>query len=93
MALRFRKQPDERGLARVCQGPRGYELRDGTLVVMHVAPLTGLGRARYEVAGWYVYGLGINTASEPVATADEAKALALAHAKKNYPIPSQGTTP
>ena len=89
MALRFRKQPNETGLARVVQGPRGYELRDGTKVVMHVAPLTGYGRARHQVNGWYVYGLGINTTSEPVTTADEAKAFAMAHAKKNYPVLSQ----
>jgi len=86
MALRFRKQPNETGLARAVQGPRGYELRDGTRVVMHVAPLL---YRRWEITGWYVYGLGINTASNPVDTADEAKAFALAHAKKNYPIPSQ----
>jgi hypothetical protein len=82
MSLRYRKEPDETGLARAVQGPRGYELRDGEEVVMRVAPLTG--RDRYTIYGWYVYGLGINTVGIPVATADEAKEFAKSHAKKHY---------
>jgi len=81
MALRWRKQPNETGLRRVCQGPRGFELRDGEKAVVHVAPLTNPAN-RWEVIGWYWYGLGMNTSGEPVRSAEEAKAQAMAWAKE-----------
>lgn len=73
MALRWAKQPNERGLSRIVQGPRGFELRDGGRTEMHVAPL---GR---NTAQWYWYGHGKNTCASPVATAEEAKQQAAAH--------------
>lgn len=72
MRLVWRKQPSETGLARVTQGPRGFELRLGKEIVMRVAPLTDR-TARYTILGWYWYGMGMNTVHKPCATAEEAK--------------------
>ena len=66
--LTWRKEPSEKGLARIGQGPRGADLRVGTSAVAHVrAARRDLGGSYY----WYWYGsateLGIphrNTASE-----------------------------
>lgn len=79
MALRWRKQPNETGLRRVCQGPRGFELREGSTIVIRVSPLLSNHR---EVMGWYWYGLGKNTSNEPTKTAEEAKAQGMAWAKE-----------
>lgn len=85
MRLTWRKEPHETGLARVCQGPRGAELRiDGTLVA-HVSALR-VGFSR-DYDGWYWYcgtepALGIlhrNTCRAPVSTIDEAKAACRAY--------------
>lgn len=78
--LAWRKQPRERGLAAICQGERGYELRLAGETVMAVAPKTEPFN-RYVVTGWYWYGLGANTARVPVATPEIAKAQALQYAK------------
>ena len=89
MPKRWRRQPNERGLARVCQSPRGYELHENGKQLAYVSPVTrGLTR---EVTGWYFVCLGPahhNSLWENVAypTADEAKGAALAHIK-------QATTP
>ncbi len=72
---RWRKQPNEPG--RVCQSPRGYELRVGGEVVLCVAPLY-----RGE-GGWYWYGMGQNTCQNPAATKEEAKAQADAFYRAN----------
>lgn len=86
--LRFKRQPGEQGLARVCQGPRGYELWYGD---------RHLGAAYHHTEGWgmrtgkfyWAVGaypeLGIphqNTHGEPVATMDEAKAALRAYVVK-----------
>lgn len=54
MIARWRKQPNETGLSRVCQSQRGFELREGTEVVIHLSPLGHSGE-------WYWHGLGRNT--------------------------------
>jgi hypothetical protein len=60
----------------VCQGERGYDLMLSGKWVLQVRPV----RNR-----WYWYGIGRNTLNEPhsptFATAEEAKAHALAAAK------------
>jgi len=69
MAKRWRKQPSETGLARVCQSPRGYELREDGEAIAHVVPV----HMRFIITGWYWYGFDQNTYSHPVETADECK--------------------
>lgn len=79
MTARWRKQPSEKGLARVVQGLRGFDLAEKGEIIIQVRPLyQGFGR---EVKGWYWYGLGKNTATAPKTTPDEAKAEAMAHFK------------
>ena len=75
---RWRKQPNAIGLASACQSPRGYELREGQVVIAWVSPLT---KDRFEIIGWYWYGLGHNTCSTPVKTAELAKADVMAWIK------------
>jgi len=49
--LRWKRQPNERGLARVIQGPRGWDLYLGTERIGYVRPLrNGFSR---ETIGWY----------------------------------------
>lgn len=80
MALRWRRQPRESGLAGVCQSPRGFELHDGKKIVIRVAPATSLYN-RWEILGWYWYGQGQNTCDNLVATPEEAKVQAMAWLK------------
>jgi hypothetical protein len=84
MRITFRKRPNERGLARHVQGPRGYEVRLDGKTIAAVSPLpVGF----HEYRGWYWYcgqrtDLGIeyrNTCRSPVDTADEAKAQCKAY--------------
>jgi hypothetical protein len=82
--MAWRKQPNEKGLARICQGPRGYELRSGGEVVMHVAPKRE-GFDKWAIHGWYFYGLGYNSLSEGrvFTSPEDAKGAATAYAKAN----------
>ena len=75
MAMRWARQPNETGLRRVAQWPRGWELREHGEVQMHVAPLDR------RCSAWYWYGHGKNTCDTPATTAEEAKAQAAAHYK------------
>ena len=77
MAKRWRKQPNETGLASVGQRTRGCDLREGGEVLAMVRPL---GR-NWTVIGWYWYGYSENTASNPVETMDEAKAQVMKYIK------------
>ena len=87
MALRWKKDEPERGLARVMAGPRGSALRDGGHVIARVAVCyEGWGRVR---KGWFwwanspQHGVPLkNTAGEPVADEATAKAQALAYVKQ-----------
>ena len=70
MAKRWRKQPNETGLSRVGQSPRGYELRENNEIIAHVAPRM---KNTVTIAGWYWYGFGQNTSDHLVQTAGECK--------------------
>lgn len=50
--LTWRRQADERGLARVCQSERGFELRYSGMTVGQVSKTSG---------GYYFYGCGKNS--------------------------------
>lgn len=84
MRITFKRDARETGLARVCQGPRGYEIRADGKRVGHVSPLCP---DRWIITGWYWYcaandAMNIelrNTAKTPVKTVDEAKAQAKAY--------------
>lgn len=75
---RWRKQPSEIGLARICQSTRGLELRENGKILVHVAPLRD-GR-------WYWCGFGQNTCGSPVKTKEEAKAEVIKFMKDNIEI-------
>ena len=79
---RWRKQPRETGLRSIGSGPRGYELRIGDEVIIHVSAYGG-GWSQ-PLRGWYWYGMDRNTSTEKLfATAEEAKAAADAFYKAN----------
>lgn len=83
--LRWRRESRETGLRAVVQGERGYELWYGDERVASASPY---GRYRPE-QGYYWSApsnerLGIalkNTASQPVATIEEAKEQAMAYVR------------
>ena len=78
MSKRWRKQPNETGLSRGCQSPRGYELRENGEIIAHVAPITS---DRVTITGWYWYGFDQNTCKLPVETADECKKQVIGYIK------------
>jgi hypothetical protein len=87
--LRWRRQPNETGLARVCQTERGYDLRMGEEVLAQVRPTyAGFGR---QSEGYYWFARSgdwlplKNTASTPVATMEEAKREAEAYVRRYLP--------
>lgn len=78
MRVTWKKEPDETGLARVVQGPRGVDLRVNGKRVAYVRPHLVASR---EYKGWWwcarsdEHGIPLrNTATTPVATMEEAKA-------------------
>ena len=75
MALRWRKAKKDASLITATR----YELRDTSTdeVLMHVQAA-----ARFSDRAWFYYGLGVNTATRPHPSLEEAKAEAMAHAKK-----------
>ncbi len=80
--IRWRKEPNETGLRSVGQCPRGYELRDGEEILIHVSA-DGGGWQR-PLAGWYWYGADMRGKdSGRFKTAEEAKANADAYFKAN----------
>lgn len=81
MSARWRKTPDERGLASVGQGPRGFELREDGERLIDVNAVGGSWRG--PLKGWYWCGLGVNTYNtKPLfPTAEAAKADADAYYK------------
>ena len=83
MALRWKRQADCKGLALVCQGPRGFELcLDG----VRIASAAYLGRSQSK-AYWSCatsQTLGIpwtNTSNAPANSIEEAKDQAMAFIK------------
>lgn len=87
MAMRWKLNPRETGLAAVGAGPRGSTLRDGETVVACVYPNGGNWqrplRGWYFVVGWDSGLPSYNSYSAELfyPTATEAKAAALAHVK------------
>jgi hypothetical protein len=57
--LRWRREPRATGLARVCQGERGYELRRGGVRVGHVSVLYEFGK--YSAKLGYYWSARIGT--------------------------------
>lgn len=85
MKLRWKLNPRETGLRAIGAGPRGSRLHDGEKTYATVSAL----RHRHETTGWFwVAGWDsdvpyMNTCNAPVATADDAKAAAMAYVKKH----------
>lgn len=77
-AARWSREPHEKGLRAITQGERGYDLKKDGDVLARVRPLLNH-PSRFDVIGWYWYGLGQNTCGSPVSTPEEAKAQAMAH--------------
>ncbi|WP_454056832.1 hypothetical protein [Cupriavidus sp. Marseille-Q8015] len=77
---RWRRTPRQRGLAGVIQ-MRGYQLRVGERVLISVSYASTLGDGAN--GGWYWAGMGQNTCSQLLKTAEEAKAAADAWYKAN----------
>ena len=74
---RWRREPDERGLARVMQRPRGLELRESGKVIATVVP------SATSRGNWFWHGFGQNTCYNPVATKEEAKAQVMTYIKEH----------
>lgn len=86
MLLRWKLHPRETGLRAVCAGPRGSDYHDGKKIYAKVQALGGGGRLTvgwFWVAGWDSGIPHKNTSRTPVATADEAKAQAMAYVKEH----------
>ena len=79
--LTWSREPNERGLARVCQAPRGYIGKVKGEVVFRVGCSRDLGS--FEARSWYWCGLDRNSASEGkrFATKEEARDDAKAYWK------------
>jgi hypothetical protein len=84
------RQPSERGLAGVCQGPRGFILKRGGKEVGRVSPLTG-GPINRDITGWYWYGSGHNSlwSGDKYTNPDDAKAACLAYVRSKTPTPTE----
>lgn len=91
--MRWKKEPSEKGLARVIQGPRGYWLRDGETRLASVRPIDRGGQAWYWVAGWDAKDRipHKNTCGEPTDSVESAKAEAMAYVKHH--LAQQPTQP
>lgn len=80
--LRWAREPNETGLRRVCQGPRGWDLYAGKEKIAYVSPrYRGFGR---EIVGWWFVArsdeMGVplcNFASTPEASPRNARARAV----------------
>jgi hypothetical protein len=84
--LRWKRGSKEKGLAKVCAAPEGFEFHDGEKKYASVSPHGGGWRPLigwYWVAGW---GSGIphmNSCDTPVSSIEEAKKQAEAYVKKH----------
>lgn len=88
MAKRWRREPNETGLSRVVQSPRGFQLWDGGVKLASVNPKLAGFAAHRDIVGWYFVatppsGRTHNSlwSDPPYQTADDAKAAALAYLK------------
>lgn len=96
-ALRWKKEPPERGLRRVIAGPQSSSLWvdvDAETKV-RAAMVSTHGRSPtqwYWVAGWAASQHGVphkNTCAEPPLTEVEAKAAAMAYVKQHLSAPNK----
>lgn len=71
--ISWRRQKSETGLARACQGPRGWELWADGKCHIHIAYI------RRDSSRLYWYGFDKNTSDAPVDTLEEAKTQAKAY--------------
>ena len=74
--IRWRKEPSEKGLARITQGPRGVDLVADGQIVLRVRPSMNMCR---EIQGWYFYGMNVNTAHSLIQNIEAAKIAARAY--------------
>jgi hypothetical protein len=91
--LTWSKQPNERGLARVVQGPRGAILKADGERVASVSPKP-IGFHKYR--GWYWVARDDasriplrNSCGEPAATLDEAKVQAESYVRECLGLPKK----
>lgn len=85
MSLRWRRHPNERGLAFVGQRERGLELRDKGVVIANVYP--HVDQYRRTTGWWWVARIGddlMNTCAQRWDTKEEAKAAADAWVRERY---------
>ena len=85
--LTWKKTPRSKGLARVCEGELGYDLRMDGIQVGGANPLFAWSSPRTKIGYyWSVRSLGAikhkNTADAPVATMEEAQTQCLAYVRK-----------
>lgn len=93
-ALRWKKNDPERGLRRICAGPRGSKLRLDGIEVASIATY----RPGFEMKGWYWVaghvGFGIprhNDYPTLHKTEDEAKAAAMSYVRRHLRKPGAAT--
>lgn len=83
MRVTAKVEPSERGLARICQGPRGYIVSLDGKVVGHVSVSLHCPTRREE--GWYFYAsvgqARINSCEKLLPTKEEARAACIAWVK------------
>ena len=91
--LTWSRQPNETGLARVCQSERGKDLKLLGCRIAYVRPF-GRWRALESEAQWYwvafdtAKGIPLrNTSSEPCATMEEAQAQCEAYVRECLKLP------
>lgn len=87
MALKWKKDKQVTGLARVCAAPVSHTLRDGDCRVAVVSPLGRGPRAQwFWVVGWESDLPRKNTCNEPVADIESAKTAAMAYVKEQMAL-------
>lgn len=94
--LRWKRRPAPTGLSRIGAPHSGWKLHDGEETFASVYPKGGGWRC--EQTGWYwvAHGPGIelhNTAREPVATPDAARAAAMQYVKEQLARATQPLPP
>lgn len=91
MALRWRKDPRETGLAAVCAGPRGSGLYDGNKKYAHVAAFSRWNEKKgwYYVCGWDSGVPHFNSCNKPITDEAAAKAEAMAYVRKHLAAPQK----
>lgn len=92
MALRWRKDKRETGLAAICAGPRGSGLYDGDVKYACVAafgryhPSSGW----YYVCGWDSDIPHFNSCNKPISDEATAKSEAMAYVRKHLKLQKEG---